>query len=203
MTWLKKMWQAPLGKLSISFTGLLILLFSLTINPLIIYFLGEDVPIVIYDAQRENPRFQDFSFVEVGVRDLTEVSLDVFSETFKETYGIDTESPTQRFFNETFYAEIRVENNRARVFRVVDQEPTTGIYLKIDFLSLSFNAQKTDANFEETGEYIPVYDGVQIVYPNLIPILNTRIPQLTSRLETEDIPVTLRIYRGNYIFVNP
>lgn len=200
---LHKLWASPVGKLSISFVGLMILLFTLTVNPLITYFLGEDVPLVIYNAHRADPRFDEFQFVEVGVRDLTFVSLDVFSDELREKYEIDADALSRRFFDETFYAIIAVNNNQAFVSEIVEEEPSDGIYLKVEFLFLSLDPVKTDENFQDTGVYIPFYDGVQIVYPNLINVLRTRVSNLEDRLQTSDVNVTLRIYRGRYVFVNP
>lgn len=203
MNALKKLWDSPMGKLSISFVGLLILLFSLTVNPLIVYFYGDDVPVVIYNAHRADPRFEDFVFVEPGVRDLTFLSLDVFSDELKERYDIDPDSLSRRFFDDQFYAVISVENGRSFVSSIVDKEPTEGIYLKIDYLFLSIDPVKTDEKFEETGQYVPVYDGVNVVYSNLISVLYNRIPHLNDRLQAGDVNVTLRIHRGRFIFVNP
>jgi hypothetical protein len=203
METLKKIWHSPLGKLSISFTGLIILIFTLTVTPLIIYFSGEDVPVIIYNAHREDPRFEDMRFVEVGIKDFTFVSLDVFSDEIRDTYDIDQDALSRRFFEGDFYAIIEVSANQAFVKEVVDKTPTDGIYLKIDYLYLSIDPVLTDENFEETGVYTPIYDGVQIVYPNLINILFNQIPDLNDRLLSEEIPLTLRIHNGNFIIINP
>ncbi len=199
---LKSLWHSPAGKVSISFTGLIILLFSLTVLPLLTYFMGEDVPIVIYNAWEGESRLDDFEFVEIGIRDLTFVSLDVLDEKLKAEYETDSRAFNESLWNRQFYAVLVVENGRTRMQRLVEDEPASGLYLKIDYLYLSNDPVRTDQAFEETGEYIPVYTGINVFYPNLIQVLENQVPNLRERLKEEDITITLRLHRGRYVFIN-
>jgi hypothetical protein len=199
---LKSLWHSPAGKVSISFTGLIILLFTLTVFPLMTYFMGEDVPIVIYNAWDKENRFDDFEFVEIGIRDLTFVSLDVFDAQLRAEYEADSRAFSDTLWNRQFYAVLVVENGRTRLQRIVEDEPASGLYLKIDYLFLSVDPERTNPSFEETGEYIPVYTGINVYYPNLTQVLGNQVPNLRDRLKEEDITITLRLYRGRYVFVN-
>jgi len=199
---LKSLWHSPAGKVGISFTGLIILLFSLTVLPLMTYFMGEDVPIVIYNAWDKENRFDDFEFVEIGIRDLTFVSLDVFDAPLRAEYEADSRAFSDTLWNRQFYAVLVVENGRTRLQRIVEDEPASGLYLKIDYLFLSVDPERTNQSFEETGEYIPVYTGISVYYPNLTQVLETQMPDLRDRLKEEDVTVTLRLHRGRYVFIN-
>lgn len=200
---LKTLWASPLAKVVISFVGLFVLLFSLTVVPLMTYFLGDDVPITIYNAYREADRFNDFEYVEVGIQDLTQVPIEVLSLDLRNIYETDIDEFYRRLNEGTFYAVIEVTNNTSRVIQVVEEEPDEGLYLEIDFLFLAVDPARTDEKFEETGIYEPVYDGVQITYKNLISVLDTNVPNMYDRLKSETIEVTLRVYRGQYIIINP
>ena len=199
---LKSLWHSPAGKVGISFTGLIILLFSLTVLPLMTYFMGEDVPIVIYNAWDKENRFDDFEFVEIGIRDLTFVSLDVLDAPLRAEYEADSRAFSDTLWNRQFYAVLVVENGRTRLQRIVEDEPASGLYLKIDYLFLSVDPERTNQSFEETGEYIPVYTGISVYYPNLTQVLETQMPDLRDRLKEEDVTVTLRLHRGRYVFIN-
>jgi hypothetical protein len=197
---LKSLWASPLAKVVISFVGLFVLLFSLTVVPLMTYFLGDDVPITIYNANREPERFNDFVYVEVGIQDFTWVPIEAMPEDLRD---IESNNFYRRLNEGTFYAVIEVTNNTSRVIQVVEEEPSEGLYLEIDYLFLSVDPVKTEEKYEETGRYEPVYDGIQITYRNLISVLDTNVPNMYDRLKTETIDVTLRIYRGRYILINP
>lgn len=197
---LKTLWASPLAKVVISFVGLFVLLFSLTVVPLMTYFLGDDVPITIYNAYREADRFNDINYVEVGIQDFTRVPVEAMPENLRD---FNSDDFYRRLNQGTFYAIIEVTNNTSRVIQVVEEEPSEGLYLKIDNLFLSINRVLTDEKFEETGIYEPIYDGVQITYKNLISVLDTNVPNMYDRLKSETIEVTLRVYRGQYIIINP
>lgn len=197
---LKTLWASPLAKVVISFVGLFVLLFSLTVVPLMTYFLGDDVPITIYNAYREADRFNDINYVEVGIQDFTRVPVEAMPENLRD---FNSDDFYRRLNQGTFYAIIEVTNNTSRVIQVVEEEPSEGLYLKIDYLFLSINPVLTDEKFEETGIYEPIYDGVQITYKNLISVLDTNVPNMYDRLKSETIEVTLRVYRGQYIIINP
>jgi hypothetical protein len=197
---LKSLWASPLAKVVISFVGLFVLLFSLTVVPLMTYFLGDDVPITIYNANREPERFNDFVYVEVGIQDFTWVPIEAMPEDLRD---IESNNFYRRLNEGTFYAVIEVTNNTSRVIQVVEEEPSEGLYLEIDYLFLSVDPVRTEEKYEETGRYEPVYDGIQITYRNLISVLDTNVPNMYDRLKTETIDVTLRIYRGRYILINP
>ena len=166
------------------------------------YFMGEDVPIVIYNAWDKENRFDDFEFVEIGIRDLTFVSLDVFDAPLRAEYEADSRAFSDTLWNRQFYAVLVVENGRTRLQRIVEDEPASGLYLKIDYLFLSVDPERTNQSFEETGEYIPVYTGISVYYPNLTQVLETQMPDLRDRLKEEDVTVTLRLHRGRYVFIN-
>jgi hypothetical protein len=200
---LKTLWASPLAKVVISFVGLFVLLFSLTVVPLMTYFLGDDVPITLYNAYREADQFNDFEYVEVGIQDLTKVPIELLSLDLRNEYETDIDKFYQRLNEGTFYAVIEVTNNTSRVIQVVEEEPDEGLYLEIDFLFLAIDPVRTDEKFEETGNYEPIYDGIQITYKNLISVLDSNVPNMYDRLKTETIVVTLRIYRGQYIIINP
>ncbi len=200
---LKTLWASPLAKVVISFVGLFVLLFSLTVVPLMTYFLGDDVPITLYNAYREADQFNDFEYVEVGIQDLTKVPIEFLSLDLRNEYETDIDKFYQRLNEGTFYAVIEVTNNTSRVIQVVEEEPDEGLYLEIDFLFLAIDPVRTDEKFEETGNYEPIYDGIQITYKNLISVLDSNVPNMYDRLKTETIVVTLRIYRGQYIIINP
>lgn len=197
---LKTLWASPLAKVVISFVGLFVLLFSLTVVPLMTYFLGDDVPITIYNAYREADRFNDINYVEVGIQDFTRVPVEAMPENLRD---FNSDDFYRRLNQGTFYAIIEVTNNTSRVIQVVEEEPSEGLYLKIDYLFLSINPVLTDEKFEETGIYEPIYDGLQITYKNLISVLDTNVPNMYDRLKSETIEVTLRVYRGQYIIINP
>ena len=203
MNRLKKVWESPIAKISVSFFGLIILLFTLTINPLITFFLGEDVPMVIYNDYDGDMRFQDRNFVELQIKDITIVSLDVFSGSLLEKYDLNENNPNSLFYDTTFYAIIEVENNRSFVSSIVDVKPSDGLYLEIDYLFFRIDPVRSEEEFDETGVYTPVYNGIQVIYPNLINVLDNRIPNLYETLETEEINITLRLYRGRYVIIEP
>jgi len=203
MNRLKKVWESPIAKISVSFFGLIILLFTLTINPLITFFLGEDVPMVIYNDYDGDMRFQDRNFVELQIKDITIVSLDVFSGSLLEKYDLNENNPNSLFYDTTFYAIIEVENNRSFVSSIVDVKPSDGLYLEIDYLFFRIDPVRSEEEFDETGVYTPVYTGIQVIYPNLINVLDNRIPNLYETLETEEINITLRLYRGRYVIIEP
>jgi hypothetical protein len=200
---LKTLWASPLAKVVISFVGLFVLLFSLTVVPLMTYFLGDDVPITLYNAYREADQFNDFEYVEVGIQDLTKVPIELLSLDLRNEYESDIDKFYRRLNEGTFYAVIEVTNNTSRVTQVVEEEPDEGLYLEIDYLFLAIDPVRTDEKFEETGNYEPIYDGIQITYKNLISVLDSNVPNMYDRLKTETIVVTLRIYRGQYIIINP
>jgi len=203
MNRLKKVWESPIAKISVSFFGLIILLFTLTVNPLITFFLGEDVPMLIYNGNDGDTRFQDINYVELEIKDITNVSLDVFSGPLLEKYDLDENNPNNLFYNTTFYAIIEVENNRSFVSSIVDVEPSDGLYLEIDYLYFKIDPVRSEEEFDQTGIYTPVYTGIQVIYPNLINVLDNRIPNLYETLETEEINITLRLYRGRYVIIEP
>jgi len=83
---LKTMWQSDLGKILISFFGLLLLLSTLTIVPLITYFNGQEVTLRVANLADDPMREPDFSYVDPGFVGLSFVDASVLDDTLMEAY---------------------------------------------------------------------------------------------------------------------
>ncbi len=202
MATMKKIWQSELGKILISFIGLLLLLGSLTIVPILTYWAGEPVTVRIYDAS-ENLRESDINpYVEPGLLGITEVDGTLLTGDLKATYDAG-----ENFYSildtSTVYAILDV-NGIATIQELTLETPPDGaVYLEIETMYGTFDLERSEAYRDETGEWREFYDGVTIQMFDLIAAIESRYPDLRETLQDETLDVNLRIWNGRYVIVNP
>lgn len=202
MATMKKIWQSELGKILISFTGLLLLLGSLTIIPIVTYWAGDPVTIRVYDAQEALNEGGVYRYVEPSLLGITMVDETLLKGDLKTAYDAG-----ENFYpildTSTVYAILDV-NGIATIQEItLDPPPDGAVYLEIESMYGTYDFERSEAYRDETGEWREFYDGVTIQMFDLIAAIESRYPDLRETLQDEALDVNLRIWNGRYVIVNP
>lgn len=202
MATMKKIWQSELGKILISFTGLLLLLGSLTIIPIVTYWAGDPVTIRVYDAQEALNEGGVYRYVEPSLFGITKVDETLLKGDLKTAYDAG-----ENFYpildTSTVYAILDV-NGIATIQEItLDPPPDGAVYLEIENMYGTYDFERSEAYRDETGEWREFYDGVTIQMFDLISAIESRYPDLRETLQDEALDVNLRIWNGRYVIVNP
>lgn len=202
MATMKKIWQSELGKILISFTGLLLLLGSLTIIPIVTYWAGDPVTIRVYDAQEALNDGGVYRYVEPSLLGITKVDETLLKGDLKTAYDAG-----ENFYpildTSTVYAILDV-NGIATIQEItLDTPPDGAVYLEIENMYGTYDFERSEAYRDETGEWREFYDGVTIQMFDLIAAIESRYPDLRETLQDEALDVNLRIWNGRYVIVNP
>ena len=199
---LKTIWQSDLGKILISFFGLLLLLATLTIAPLITYFNGQEVTLRVANMADAPMREPDFQYVDPGFVGLSFVDASVLDDTLRQAYDAG-----ESFFTVTNDREIYAildDASVATIERVTLERPENNVpYLIVSDLYGRFDQERADAYYEDTGEWRTFYDGVNVRFNFLLNALENRLPDLDERLREGPISIRVRIWRGNFVIVEP
>lgn len=202
MTRIKAIWNSELGKILISFTGLLLLLSSLTIVPLITYTTGDSVTIRLYDVSDEPLRGGVEPYVQPGILGTSQVDESVLQGALKDAY--DNGENFYSILRDTpAYATLDIDGIASIQAVSLETPPAGAVYLEIDDIYPTFDIERSEAFQEETGEWREFYDGVEIRMSDMISAIESRTPDLRERLLTGPLDVELRIWNGYYVIVNP
>jgi len=199
---LKTMWQSDLGKILISFFGLLLLLSTLTIVPLITYFNGQEVTLRVANLADDPMREPDFSYVDPGFVGLSFVDASVLDDTLIEAY-----ESGEAFFtvaNDRDIYAILDDASVATISRVTLTRPENDVpYLIVSDLYGRYDPERAEAYHEATGEWRTFYDGVNVRFNFLLNALENRLPDLNDRLIEGPMTIRVRLWRGNFVIVDP
>ena len=199
---LKTMWQSDLGKILISFFGLLLLLSTLTIVPLITYFNGQEVTLRVANLADDPMREPDFSYVDPGFVGLSFVDASVLDDTLMEAY-----ESGEAFFtvaNDRDIYAILDDASVATISRVTLTRPENDVpYLIVSDLYGRYDSERAEAYHEATGEWRTFYDGVNVRFNFLLNALENRLPDLNDRLIEGPMTIRVRLWRGNFVIVDP
>ncbi len=199
---LKTMWQSDLGKILISFFGLLLLLSTLTIVPLITYFNGQEVTLRVANLADDPMREPDFSYVDPGFVGLSFVDASVLDDTLMEAY-----ESGEAFFtvaNDRDIYAILDDASVATISRVTLTRPENDVpYLIVSDLYGRYDPERAEAYHEATGEWRTFYDGVNVRFNFLLNALENRLPDLNDRLIEGPMTIRVRLWRGNFVIVDP
>jgi len=199
---LKTMWQSDLGKILISFFGLLLLLSTLTIVPLITYFNGQEVTLRVANLADDPMREPDFSYVDPGFVGLSFVDASVLDDTLMEAY-----ESGEAFFtvaNDRDIYAILDDASVATISRVTLTRPENDVpYLIVSDLYGRYDPERAEAYHEATGEWRTFYDGVNVRFGFLLNALENRLPDLDDRLREGPMTIRVRLWRGNFVIVDP
>lgn len=199
---IKQVWNSQLGKILISFTGLLLLFSSLTIVPLITLTFGDPVTLRVYDMNDDPDRGGIYPYAQPGLLGISRIDESLLTGELKEAYDAG-----ENFYpileSSTVYA-ILDSGDIATIKEVTLETPPEGaIYLNVENMYPNYDFERSEAYQEETGEWREFYDGVNIQMFDLITAIESRDPDIRETLVWDPVDVHLRIWNGRYVIVNP
>ena len=199
---IKTIWHSALGKILISFFGLLLLLSTLTIIPLITYFSGHEVTIRVANVAEDSLRDPQFNYVQPGLVGLTDVDESLLDAPLTDVYG-DGDSFFSVLNQQTVYALLD-DAQIATVTRVTVERPENDVpYLIVDDIYGRYDMERTEDYYDETGEWRQFYDGVELNFSNLLNAIRNRVPDLNDQLSDGPVEITVRVWRGRFVIVTP
>lgn len=199
---LNKMWKSRLGKILISFFGLLVLLASLTVVPIVTYVSGEPLTLRVYNSQDDPLR--DPLTVSVNPAIL---GVSYTDETVLSGELLDIYTATENFYefldNNTVYATF-TDDSVATIDALTTVRPSADVpYLEVIDIYPQYDYERSEAYQEETGEWKEFYQGINIRFDGLMNAIESRVPDLRTVLETDTVDVDVRVWRGRFVIVNP
>lgn len=196
----KQVWNAPSGKIVISFVGLLLLLSSLTIGPLMTLFFGDPVTFRVYDMSADLD--QRVLTADPGLLGISRIDESLLTGELRAAY--DAGDNFYALLNQSTVYAILDDGDIATIQAVTLETPPEGsVYLEVENMYAHYDFERSEAYQEETGEWREFYDGVHIQMFDLIAAIESRVPDLREMLLNDSFDVTMRIWNGRYIIVNP